>query len=159
MRVPGLQTRRARTTIELRDGESFALAGLIRKDFRDTIRQFPVLGSIPIIGTLFRSTNFEKEETELVIIVTPRLVRPVRAATMKVPTDRATPPDEADLFLLGRTDGGVGVNPLEPTAPSAVGRPIGEPSQAAPVPAVPPAGGGMAALDPTKLEKDYGHAL
>jgi len=156
LRVPGLQTRRARTTVELRDGESFALAGLIRKDFRDTVRQFPVLGSIPIIGTLFRSTNFEKEETELVIIVTPRLVRPVRAAAMKVPTDRATPPDEADLFLLGRTDGAVGVNPLEPTKPSAVGRPIGEMPLAAPPP--PPAGG-MAALDPTKLEKDYGHAF
>jgi pilus assembly protein CpaC len=84
-------------------------------------------------------------------------VRPVRAAAMKVPTDRATPPDEADLFLLGRTDGAMGVNPLEPTHPSPVGRPIGEMPQSAPPP--PPAGGGMAALDPTKLEKDYGHAF
>lgn len=152
LRVPGLQTRRARTTVELRDGESFALAGLIRRDFQDTIRQFPILGSIPIIGALFRSTNFQKEETELVIIVTPRLVKPVRAAQMKVPTDRVRPPDEVDLFLLGRTDSGVGVNPLQPTQPSPVGRPIGE---------MPPAGepGGMAALDPSKLEKDYGHAL
>lgn len=156
LRVPGLQTRRAKTTVELRDGESFAMAGLIRRDFRDTIRQFPILGSIPIIGTLFRSTNFEKEETELVIIVTPRLVRPVRAATLKVPTDRVTPPDEADMFLLGRTDGGVGVNPLEPTAPSPVGRPVGQMPEAPPPP--PPAGG-MAALDPNKLEKDYGHAF
>jgi pilus assembly protein CpaC len=156
LRVPGLQTRRARTTIELRDGESFALAGLIRRDFQDTVRQFPILGSIPIIGTLFRSTSFQKEETELVIIVTPRLVRPVRAAAMKVPTDRATPPDEVDLFLLGRTDGGVGANPLTPTVPTPVGRPIGEMPVGAPPP--PPAGG-MAVLDPTKLEKDYGHAL
>jgi pilus assembly protein CpaC len=158
LRVPGLQTRRARTTVELRDGESFALAGLIRRDFRDTVRQFPVLGSIPIIGALFRSTNFEREDTELVIIVTPRLVRPVRAAAMKVPTDRATPPDEADLFLLGRTDGAVGTNPLEPTNPGPpVGRPIGEMPVAAPPP--PPAAGGMATLDPARLEKDYGHAL
>jgi pilus assembly protein CpaC len=154
LRVPGLQTRRAKTTVELRDGESFALAGLIRRDFQDTIRQFPILGSLPIIGTLFRSTNFQREETELVIIVTPRLVKPVRAAMMKVPTDRATPPNETDLFFLGRPDGGVGVNPLEPTSPSPVGRPIGEPS------AVPPsAPGGMAVLDPSRLEKDYGHAL
>jgi len=153
LRVPGLQTRRARTTVELRDGESFALAGLIRRDFQDTIRQFPILGSIPIIGALFRSTNFQKEETELVIIVTPRLVKPVRAAAMKVPTDRAGPPDEVDLFLLGRPDSGVGVNPLAPTQPSPVGRPVGE------MPPAPPSGGGMAALDPTKLEKDYGHAL
>jgi pilus assembly protein CpaC len=158
LRVPGLQTRRAHTTVELRDGESFALAGLIRRDFQDTIRQFPVLGSIPIIGTLFRSTNFQKEETELVIIVTPRLVRPVRAGAMKVPTDRAGPPDEVDLFLLGRTDSGVGVNPLAPTQPSPVGRPIGEMPAAAPPPPPPPAGG-MAALDPSKLEKDYGHAF
>jgi pilus assembly protein CpaC len=154
LRVPGLQTRRARTTVELRDGESFALAGLIRRDFQDTVRQFPILGSIPIIGALFRSTNFQKEETELVIIVTPRLVKPVRAAAMKVPTDRATPPDEVDLFLLGRTDGAVGVNPLTPTQPSPRGRPVGELP-----PPPPPPPGGMAALDPTKLEKDYGHAL
>jgi pilus assembly protein CpaC len=153
IRVPGLQTRRAKTTVELRDGESFALAGLIRRDFSDTVRQFPILGSIPIIGTLFRSTSFQKDDTELVIIVTPRLVRPVRAAQMKVPTDRATAPDEVDLFLLGRTDGAVGVNPLQPTAPSPVGRPIGE--MAPP----PPAPGGMATLDPSRLEKDYGHAL
>jgi len=155
--IPGLQTRRAKTTVELRDGESFALAGLIRRDFQDTVRQFPILGSIPIIGSLFRSSNFKNEETELVIIVTPRLVRPVRAAAMKVPTDRATPPDEADLFLLGRTDGGVGVNPVAPSQPSAVGRPIGQPSAPPPLPA--PAPGGMATLDPSKLEKDYGHAL
>ncbi len=150
IRVPGLQTRRAQTTVELRDGESFALAGLIRRDFTDTVRQFPILGSIPIIGTLFRSTSFQKDDTELVIIVTPHLVRPVRAAQMKVPTDRATAPDEVDLFLLGRTDGAVGANPLAPTQPSPVGRPIGEPG---PVP------GGMATLDPARLEKDYGHAL
>ena len=154
LRIPGLQTRRARTTVELRDGESFAMAGLIRRDFKDTINQFPILGSIPIIGTLFRSTNFQNEETELVIIVTPRLVKPVRAAAMKVPTDRAVPPDEADLFLLGRTDGGVGVNPVAPSQPSPVGRPIGQPS--VPPPAPP---GGMATLDPSRLEKDYGHAL
>jgi pilus assembly protein CpaC len=153
LRVPGLQTRRARTTVELRDGESFALAGLLRRDFQDTIRQFPILGSIPIIGSLFRSTNFQQEDTELVIIVTPRLVKPVRAAAMKVPTDRATPPDEADLFLNGRTDGGVSPNPIDPMNQSPVGRPIGHPSAPASSP------GGMATLDPSRLEKDYGHAL
>ena len=152
--IPGLQTRRARTTVELRDGETFAMAGLLRRDFRDTVSQFPILGSIPIIGSLFRSTNFQNEDTELVILVTPRLVKPVRAAAMKAPTDRATPPNEADLFLLGRTDGAVGVNPLAPTQPSPVGRPIGAP---APVDGAPP--GGMATLDPSRLEKDYGHAL
>ena len=156
LRVPGLQTRRAHTTVELRDGESFALAGLLRRDFQDTVAQFPILGSIPIIGSLFRSTNFQQEETELVIIVTPRLVRPVRSAVMKVPTDRAIAPDESDLFLLGRTDGAVSANPLTPTRPSPVGRPIGQTS-APPPPA--PIPGGLASLDSGRLEKDYGHAL
>lgn len=115
--IPGLQTRRARTTLELRDGQSFALAGLMRKDFQDTVRQFPVLGSLPIIGTLFRSTGFQKEETELVIIVTPRLVRPVSPQDIVLPTDRARPPSELDLFGFGRTDKAVGINPLNPNAP------------------------------------------
>ncbi len=158
LRIPGLQVRRAKTVVELRDGESFAMAGLLRKDFQDTVRQFPILGSLPIIGALFRSTGFQKEETELVIIVTPRLVRPVRAGSLKLPTDRATPPNEADLFLLGRTDGAVGVNPLRPTQASPVGRPIG--AVAPPLnERVAPAPGGSAALDPKRLEKDYGHVL
>jgi pilus assembly protein CpaC len=74
--IPGLQTRRAKTTLELHDGQSFAIAGLLRKNFQDTIKQFPVLGSIPIIGALFRSSGFQREDTELVIVVTPHLVRP-----------------------------------------------------------------------------------
>ena len=145
LRIPGLQTRRAKTLVELRDGESFAMAGLLRRDFQDTVRQVPLLGSIPIIGTLFRSTNFQKEETELVIIVTPRLVRPVRPQNLKVPTDRVQPPNEADLFLQGRTDTGV------PVAPGV------------PVYSVPPPaggnGGGTAMKTPIGLEKEYGHVL
>jgi pilus assembly protein CpaC len=138
--IPGLQTRRAKSVVEMRDGESFALAGLIRKDFSDTVRQVPLLGSIPIIGALFRSTGFQHEETELVIIVTPRLVRPVAAGTLKVPTDRVRPPNEADLFINGRTDTGV--------PPSGV-----EPSTVAPGPV------GSAQRGPIGLEKDYGHEL
>ena len=149
LRIPGLQTRRAKTTVELRDGESFAMAGLLRTDFQDTVRQFPILGSIPIIGMLFKSTNFQREETELVIIVTPRLVRPVRANAMKLPTDRAGPPNEADLFLLGRTDTGV------PAGPGAIGIP---PADVAPV-APPPGPGGSAAAKPVGFEKEYGHVL
>ncbi|KEY97188.1 pilus assembly protein CpaC [Sphingomonas sp. BHC-A] len=114
--IPGLQTRRASTTLELRDGQSFALAGLLRKDFQDTVRQFPILGSIPIIGALFRSSGFQKNESELVIIVTPRLVKPMRAEDVVLPTDRVKPPHELDLFLMGRTDKAVGINPLDPNA-------------------------------------------
>jgi len=144
--IPGIQTRRAKTTVELRDGESFALAGLLRKDFQDTIRQVPLLGSLPIIGSLFRSTGFQHEDTELVIIVTPRLVRPVPAGTLKVPTDRAGPPNEADLLLNGRTDTGVPASSAPFVAPAVP-------------PPPPPPSGGMAQAKPHGFEKDYGHVL
>ena len=146
--IPGLQTRRAKSVVEMRDGESFALAGLIRKDFQDTIRQVPLLGSIPIIGALFRSTGFQHEETELVIIVTPRLVRPVAAAAMKLPTDRVQPPREGDLFINGRTDTAVPPSDVEPARP-ALPAPAG--------PALTP--GGSAQRQPIGFEKDYGHEL
>jgi pilus assembly protein CpaC len=150
--IPGLQTRRAKSVVELRDGESFALAGLLRKDFQDTVRQFPVLGSIPIIGTLFRSTGFQREETELVIIVTPRLVRPVPASALKLPTDRVRAPAEQDLFLLGKTDTGVPASPGAFTLP---------PANSAPPPPPPPAlaPAGSAERGPVGFEKEYGHVL
>jgi len=155
LRIPGLQTRRAKTVVELHDGESFALAGLLRTDFQDTVRQFPILGSIPIIGMLFKSTNFQRDETELVITVTPRLVRPVPAYALKVPTDRVSPPNELDLFGASRTDTGV------PSGPGAVGIP---PADAAPPtvivkPVQPGQPGGMAAAKPTGFQKEYGHVL
>ncbi len=153
--IPGLSTRRAKTVVELRDGESFALAGLLRTDFQDTVRQFPGLGSIPIIGALFRSTNFQRDETELVIIVTPRLVRPVRAALLKAPTDRVRQPDEAELLLLGRTDTGVPVPGLPFIKPAASPPPL-RPLGAAPTVAVP---GNPAPAQQAGLERDYGHVL
>ncbi len=105
LRIPGLKVRRARTTLELRDGQTFALAGLIQSDFRDTVSAVPLLGKIPILGALFRSTNFDRQETELVILVTPRIVRPVQAGTaLQLPTDRILEPSDADLFLLGKTE-------------------------------------------------------
>jgi pilus assembly protein CpaC len=152
LRIPGLLTRRAKTVVELRDGESFALAGLLRTDFQDTIRQFPILGSIPVIGMLFKSTNFQRDETELVIVVTPRLVRPVPAGRIAVPTDRVTPPSEAELFLFGRTDTGV------PNGPGATGVPPGPAPQPQIVVPVAPSGG-SAAVKPIGFEKEYGHVL
>lgn len=116
--IPGLQTRRASTTLELRDGESFAIAGLIRQDFRTTVKQVPLLGSIPIIGSLFRSSGFQRGETELLIVVTPRLVQPIKANQIVLPTERVGDPTELDLFLLGRTDTAVpavpGVQQMSP---------------------------------------------
>ena len=131
--VPGLLTRRAKTVVELRDGQSFAIAGLLRNDFQDTVRQLPILGSIPIIGSLFRSTGFQKQQTELVMIVTPRLVKPMRAEDVSLPTDRVGNPNELDLFLMGRTDKAVGINPLNPDAMPP------EKRQAVPAPAAPAA--------------------
>lgn len=100
--IPGLRTRRASTTLELRDGESFAIAGLLQRDFKTNIQQVPLLGSIPILGALFRSTQFQKGETELLIVVTPHLVAPLQAHQVQLPTDRVNDPDEAATFLLGQ---------------------------------------------------------
>ena len=99
--IPGLQTRRASTTLELRDGESFAIAGLLQRDFQTTINQVPLLGGIPILGALFRSTEFQKGETELLIVVTPRLVAPIRPSQVRLPTDRVKDPDVGAAVLLG----------------------------------------------------------
>ena len=100
--IPGLRTRRVSTTLELRDGESFAIAGLLQHDTKVNISQLPILGSLPIIGALFRSTRYQKGETELLIIVTPHLVAPIRPGQVRLPTDRVAEPNEAKTFLLGQ---------------------------------------------------------
>ena len=100
--IPGLRTRRVRTTLELRDGESFAIAGLLQNDTKVNISQLPILGSLPIIGSLFRSTRYQKGETELLIIVTPHLVAPIRPGQVRLPTDRVAEPNQAKTFLLGQ---------------------------------------------------------
>lgn len=100
--IPGLRTRRASTTLEMRDGESFAIAGLLQNDFKTNIRQLPLLGSIPILGALFRSTDYQKGESELLIVVTPHLVAPIRPDQVRLPTDRVADPRESDSFLLGQ---------------------------------------------------------
>jgi pilus assembly protein CpaC len=112
--IPGLRTRRANTVLELRDGEAFAIAGLLQQDFNTSVRQIPILGSLPIIGALFRSSGFQKGETELVIVVIPHLVKPVKPEQISLPTDRVKNPSEGDLFLMGRTDKAVGTNPFQP---------------------------------------------
>ena len=99
LQIPGLQTRRASTVLELRDGESFAIAGLLQRDFSTTVNQVPLLGSIPIIGSLFRSSSFQKGETELLIVVTPRLVAPIKPSQVRLPTDRVYDPNEARILL------------------------------------------------------------
>jgi pilus assembly protein CpaC len=102
--IPGLTTRRATTTIELRDGQSFAIAGLLQSTFADQIEQVPGVGDLPILGPLFRSSEYQRNETELVIIATPRLVKPVKANTLAAPTDSFVAPSDLDIFLHGRTE-------------------------------------------------------
>jgi pilus assembly protein CpaC len=114
LRIPGLKTRRAKTMLELRDGESMALAGLIGTDFSDTVAGVPLLGKIPILGTLFRSTKFNNNETELVIVVTPRIIRPVPAGALAVPTDRVQMPNDVDLFVNGQSEQRVPMNTVVP---------------------------------------------
>ncbi len=103
--VKSFKTRRTQTTVEMRDGESFAIAGLLQDDFRDLNGQVPWLGDIPVLGALFRSSEYQRAQTELVIIVTPHLVSPTRGEALALPTDRVRPPSEAELFLFGKTAG------------------------------------------------------
>ena len=103
--IPGLKVRRAETTIELGDGQSFAIAGLLQEDFEDAVRQFPILGDVPVLGTLFRSSAWRSGQTELVVIVTPHLVRPVHAGSLITPDELFDAPTQAELFLMGKTEG------------------------------------------------------
>ena len=103
--VPSITTRRVSTTVELADGQSFAIAGLLKDEIRETIDKFPLLGDIPILGALFTSSSFQKNETELIIIVTPHLVKPIDMAKQTLPTDQFIEPDDFEFYLLGSTEG------------------------------------------------------
>ncbi|MFT5066869.1 MAG: pilus assembly protein CpaC [Yoonia sp.] len=100
--IDAFKRRETSTTVEMRDGESFAIAGLLQDDFVDLNGQVPWIGDIPILGSLFRSAEYARSQTELVIIVTPHLVTPTRGEVLALPTDRVQPPSERDLFLFGR---------------------------------------------------------
>jgi pilus assembly protein CpaC len=103
--VPPLIVRRASTTLELRDGQSFMLGGLLQNTGTNDINQVPWLGDVPVLGALFRSTNYQKNETDLVILVTPHLVAPMTPTDPKhTPFDATLPPNDVDLFLMGKTE-------------------------------------------------------
>lgn len=104
--VPSLTTRRAETTVELGSGQSFVIAGLLRNVGNNTINKTPFLGNLPIIGALFRSNEFRRDETELVIVVTPYLVQPVSANRIALPTDGYRSANDGQRLLLGREHGG-----------------------------------------------------
>ncbi len=101
--IDAFKRRETSTTVEMRDGESFAIAGLLQDEFRDSSGQVPWLGDIPILGALFRSADYQRNQSELVIIITPHLVSPIRGDALALPTDRIRPPTESELFLFGKT--------------------------------------------------------
>jgi len=105
-KIDAFTRRETSTTVEMRDGESFAIAGLLQDDFIDLNGQVPWLGDIPILGSLFRSAEYQRKQSELVIIVSAHLVTPTRGEALALPTDRIKPPSEKDLFLHGRVAGG-----------------------------------------------------
>ncbi len=104
--IPSITTRRATTTIELADGQSFAIGGLMRDNVRESVKKFPLLGELPIIGALFRSSSFQKNETELLIIVTPHLVKPLDMTAQTLPTDYYVEPNDFEFYLLGFSEKG-----------------------------------------------------
>jgi pilus assembly protein CpaC len=103
--IPGLTTRRVSTTVELADGQSFAIAGLLQDNVRTASDRYPFFGDIPILGALFRSQSFKKSETELIVIVTPHLVKPLDLSKQTLPTDQYIEPDDFEYYLMGKLEG------------------------------------------------------
>lgn len=121
--VPTLTTRRAATTVELRDGQSLAIGGLMKDNVREAIKRLPILGEIPILGALFRSSEFQTDKTELLIVITPRLIKPL-PANYSLPTDAFKEPSRPEFFLEGRMEGKGATDAAQPAAqpaPAATG--------------------------------------
>lgn len=128
--MPLLTTRRASTTVQLHDGQSFAIGGLVRNNLVANLKGLPGLSDVPILGALFRSTDFQQERTELVFVITARLVKPLPAGSLSLPTDRFDPPSRAGVLLGGRLEGmpasstpAAGTAPVPPAAAQAAGGP------------------------------------
>ena len=136
--VPGLTTRRTETTVELGSGQSFMIAGLLQNNHNNSIEKTPGIGDVPILGALFRSNGFIRNETELVIVITPYLVKPVNANEIKLPTDGYKTPTDVERVLLGQLSGGKtgGTRPV-PTmeAGAPVAPAVGAVAPVAPIPA------------------------
>ena len=103
--IPSLSTRSAESTVELADGQTIGIAGLINENMREVVTKFPGLGDLPGIGVLFRSQSFQKGETELLILVTPHLAKPVLPADIRLPTDNFSEAGDMGFFLGGKLEG------------------------------------------------------
>jgi pilus assembly protein CpaC len=115
--IPSLTERRAMSTVELADGQTIGIAGLMNENMRSAVTKFPGLGDIPILGQLFRSQSYQKGQTELVILVTPRLAKPIKPADIRLPTDAIVDPSNAEFFIQGRIEGRKPPTPA-PAAPA-----------------------------------------
>jgi pilus assembly protein CpaC len=102
--LPAFNVRRADTTVQLNDGQSFVIAGLIKNNVTETVKRYPGLGEIPVLGALFRSTEFQKQQTELLFIVTPRLVKPLSEVPI-LPTDNHVEPSRMGVYFNGALEG------------------------------------------------------
>jgi len=103
--LPVVTTRRASTTVQLYDGQSFAIGGLIKNNLVTNLKGLPMLSEVPVLGTLFRSTDYQQDRTELVFVITAHLVKPLPGAAYQLPTDKVGTPSRAALMLGGRLDG------------------------------------------------------
>ncbi|KVC95483.1 secretin [Burkholderia ubonensis] len=137
--LPLITTRRASTTVQMADGETFAIGGLIKNNVTGALKAVPGIGEIPVLGALARSTSFQQDRTELIFIVTPHLVKPLQTADVLLPTDSFTRTNEADVFATGNMEGRGGLR-KHGRAPASEAAPAQPQSQApAPVPAPAPA--------------------
>jgi pilus assembly protein CpaC len=117
--VPGLRSREMNTQVEVNDGQTFAIAGLLSDNSRSIMKKFPVLGDIPVLGVLFRSDEYQKNVTELVALVTPHLVKPMPPGAARLPTDKWIDPSDVDFYLLGLDQGRQKPGPGPAPAPAA----------------------------------------
>jgi len=113
--VPALSERRALSTVELSDGQTIGIAGLMDENMNNAVTKFPGLGDIPVLGQLFRSSSFQKGQTELVIFVTPTLAKPIRPSDVHLPTEGQIDPSNVDFYLRGRMEGSPPPGAASPT--------------------------------------------
>ncbi|WP_175952431.1 type II and III secretion system protein family protein [Burkholderia sp. BCC0405] len=118
--LPLITTRRASTTVQMSDGESFAIGGLIKDNVSGALKAIPGVGEVPVLGALFRSTSFQQDRTELIFLITPHLVKPLQTADVPLPTDSFSKPNEADVYATGNMEGRGGVR-----------KPVAQPSNGA----------------------------
>ncbi len=107
--LPLITTRRASTTVQMSDGESFAIGGLIKDNASGALKAIPGVGEVPVLGALFRSTSFQQDRTELIFLITPHLVKPMQTADVPLPTDSFSKPHEIDVYATGNMEGRRGV--------------------------------------------------